>query len=554
MSLESSRFLDSILVNDYIYSIMEWNNHTEINGFDFSSDMGHVIANMSENNISLMLMKIDKTTSDIIDVKPILYEFSGSTNTGITNVKIDINYNKTKLNILINNICGNEDTVIIYGNSGLTNYYSGTTNTYNGTTYIEQEINYKVGYVQFSNSLYNVIMYIQNRPKPNTTLNIGDYVTLKNIGIFDGYHQIKDIWFDSNGNVGAIYLSISQSKYKIYDENGTLITYYQWRNIGEIIIDDKKIDKYSYNVTNYESSDTIEITSIIDSIDKTEILGRYKDYNGLSATTDYSCFISGTTTKYIKQTPSSSSNKTGPIISELVKDEFENYYTFGQGSNFNGITDIQVGVFSPINPPIIKTNNNLAIISKFNKEGVVIWNNTITLSPDSIFDNPKILYSETELYLSFNFSGDVIISGKTYSTGSNQIINSVGFKINSNTGEIIKSKFLSSNIFNSIRDMKIYNEYIYFLGNMKGESHFDLITKFSKGDSGYIMKSRKKDGIIINIIDFYSDDTLNLKSLNLDDDNIFISGSYKGNIYINNEIKYSNDEEYFITNIKKNDL
>jgi len=549
----NSKILDSVVVDKYLYSVISWDNTININGNIFQSDMGHSIANISSNNKSLMLLKIEKETSNILDIKPILYEFSGSTNTGITDVEIGVNYNETKLNIIINNICNNEDTSLIYGNSGLTDYYSGLTNTYNGTSHIEQFISYKANYVQFTNnSSYNVEIYLQNNPSANTFI-INEYITISNMDFFDGNHQIKNIDYDLNGDIVSLSFSIPQSKYNIYDEYGEIIKYYNWKDKAEIILDNQTFERFGYNVINYESTDTINITSMVDIEDNKIILGRYKNYVGLDVEQDYANFISGLTTKYIKQTHSSTSTETGPIISEIIYDEEDNIYTFGLGTNFNGITDIQVGDFSPLNQPIVKTSDGVAIISKSTSEGDILWNTTITLSPGSIFDNPKIVYVDLEIYVTFNFSGSVVIGDKTYSTQP-QIINSVGFKIETKTGTILRSKFLSSNSYNSIRDVRLDDKYIYFLGIMRGESKFDLITKFANSSSGYILKARKKDGVIINIIDFYSDDILDLKSLNIDDENIYISGSYKGNIYINGKIKYSDTLEYFITNIKKNDL
>ena len=550
MSLISSQIKDTILVDDYIYSIIKWNNNITINGQIYSDSIGHSIANISDRNMSFMLLKIDKETSDIIDLKPILYEFSATTY-DVSTIKIKTNDRKTKLNILINYLGDNEDTSLIVSNSGMSEYYSAITNTYNGTTLIEQQIRFKIDSVQFRNTTsQNVVIYINSydRPIENTIFHIGDYITLKNSLKFNGDHQIENIWIDTNSNIGAIYLTIPQTNYQIIDDDGNYINY-QWFD-SEIVLSEQSFYDLRTTILNYETTDTIEITDIIvNNNDDDFLLGRYRNFLG-----DYSCFLSGTTTNYIVQTHSSTSTETGPIISTMINDEFNNIYTFGQGTNFNGGTDIQVGIFSPINQTITKSSENLAIVSKFDPEGLVLWNTVIELSADSKFDRPKIIYSDSTIYMSFNFSGSVIISSETYSTGSNQIINSVGLKIDTNTGEILKSKFLSSTKYNSIRDIKVDDDYIYFIGKMEGENHFDLVTKFTNGETGYIMKTRKIDGIVVNVIDFYSDETIETNTIDIDDENIFISGSWSGNIYINNVIKYSADEEYFITNIKKNDL
>ena len=553
-NIDISRVLDSIIVNDYIYSIVQWNNRAEYNEVIYYSDTG--------TTIPLSLLKVDKDDFSIIDFKHILYEFSATTYdiSNIKNVKMRTNKTQTKINILINTFCDNDDTTVFVSNPDKSEYYSGITNTYNGTTLIEQEIRYLVGYVQFRNiETHNVVIHLSNRPPSGTCFNIGEFITLKDMDIFNGRHEIKSIWIDGDGNVGALYLTLPQTKYPTHDESNNTITYRNWEQKAEIILDDQHFDKLRLRVTNYESTDTIEITDIDDNSisfeENNTILARYKNFIGLDTNTDYVdvLFTSGLSYKYITQVHSSTSTETGPIISELISDEFNNLYTFGLGTNFDGVTEIQVGDFSPINPPIIKASDRLAIISKFDENKNTIWTNSFTLSPGSIFDNPILVYSDNEIYMTFNFSGTVIISDETYTTPLN-IINSIGFKVNVETGEIMRTKFLSSNIYNSVKDICIDEDYIYMVGEFKGESHFDLNTIFSNGAGGYLMKARKLDGLIINVIDFYTDDELNISGVNIDNENIYISGSWSGNIYINDIIRTSQFEDFFITNIKKNDI
>jgi hypothetical protein len=47
---------------------------------------------------------------------------------------------------------------------------------------------------------------------------------------------------------------------------------------------------------------------------------------------------------------------------------------------------------------------------------------------------------------------------------------------------------------------------------------------------------------------------LKLNSITNDTQNIFISGAWCGNIYINGKIKNSQVSDFFITNIKKNEI
>ena len=569
-SVSSSTLMDSILVEDYLYSVIKWDNIIKINNNKYYSNNGNQIANISNNNISFLLLKIEKSTFNITSVKQLLYEFSGNTY-DIPKIKIKTDKNKTKINILVNTFFNNEDVSVIYANSGLTrtstytgDYYSGITHTYNGTTLIEQDIRYLVNYVQFENLVNNnFLVHISKREKLDTIFIINEYITLKNMEEFDGRYKINDIYFDISGNC-ILYLTLPSipTKYPVYDSLGNLNNYYEWENIGEIVLDDQTIDKLPYEVTLFESLDTINITDIIeDESHSKTILCRYKDVDFLQVYSDYANVLLKYNTfndlqyqsnaVYITELSSSTSANYGPIISELVEDENNNLYSFGLATNFDDLTEIQVGDFSPFNPPIIKTDDVILVITKFTPNRNTIWNKTINLTPGSIFSNPKLLYSDNYLYLSFSFIGSLTILEETYISNT---LNSIFIKIDIENSDIKYSKFLSSTKLNNITDFVCDDDYIYIIGKIKGESKFDNLYLFENGDSGYYLKMRKSDGLILNVYDFYSDDKLITKSILQDEKNIYISGSWRGNIYINDIIRYSYDEEFFITNIKKNDI
>jgi len=246
---------------------------------------------------------------------------------------------------------------------------------------------------------------------------------------------------------------------------------------------------------------------------------------------------------------------TGPIISELEIDDKNNLYLFGNLTNFDGYVEIGIGDFSSINHDIIKPNHEKYFtISKFNSDGITLWNKIFKGSDNSLFLNPIIKYYDKFIYFSFDFSENIEIEDITYTTESDQIINSIFGKMNRDTGNIEYIKLLKSNNNNNISDFSIDEDYIYCIGEFKGEAIFDNYVLFSNGESGYILKIRKSDGIILNKKDIYSDDKLVLKNIVNDSKTISISGSWSGNIYVERFIKNSDNEEFFITNIKKKDI
>lgn len=325
-----------------------------------------------------------------------------------------------------------------------------------------------------------------------------------------------------------------------------------------------------FDIIQYSANTTISFFDIeYDSLGNKYMLGRYYkesidivvDGQVLDDESDYVSILTKTDTngdmiwnKKIMHTQVGS-NATGPIISDLEIDEKDNLYLFGDMTNFVGWCKVGVGDFSPINPDILQeANENNFVLSKFNKDGVTLWNTTITGDADTLFLQPTLRYDNKFLFITFNFTGTVIInSTTTYTTGSNQIINSIGCKVDVKTGEILRSKHLKSSKHNCITDLTTDEDNVYIIGEFKGEGIFDEYDLFSNGESGYVMKM-KKTGIIVNVFEIYADEKLVLNKINLDSENIYISGSWSGTLYINGKIKNTDHEEFFITNIKKNDI
>ena len=359
--------------------------------------------------------------------------------------------------------------------------------------------------------------------------------------------------YDNNNKLEII--SLDYNIYNIYNGNRNVTDLYKYDQEQDIL-----------TLTGYTSDDTITFTDILYSNNIKYMLGRYHsgttqiivDGVQLATEPDFVSILTKTDTnmiwdKKIKHTSSQDATK-GPVISSMIMDDDNNFYLFGNLTNRIGATDIlNIDTHELINPIIHKLNNeNITIITKTDNDGNVLLRKLI--KGDSLFLNHKITYVNNQIILSFNFSGNIIIDNKTFSTTSNQIINSIIAKMDID-GNFIWIKQLKSEKYITNIDFTVDNDYVYCLGKFKGEAKFDDINLFYSGlESGYIMKMRLYDGLILNINNIYSDDMLKLNSITNDTQNIFISGAWCGNIYINGKIKNSSLSDFFITNIKKNEI
>jgi len=382
----------------------------------------------------------------------------------------------------------------------------------------------KIDYVKLIKNDSNInilITHFDNRDEKNITLQSSTYTTTNN-------NHGSDLLFYNTSSL--TFTSVIQ-----YSAN-TSISFFN--NVY-----DSNHNKYMLGRYYHESPDLINVDNVELDIEL--------NYTSILTKSD-----SGNTMLWNKKIRhlTNPNATTGPIITQLEIDDNDNLYLFGNLTNYDGYVEIGVGDETPINKDIIKPNNeNYSLISKINSDGITLWNKVFKASDNSLFLNPKIKYYDKFIYFSFNFSETIKIEDTTYSTESDQIINSICGKMN-NDGEIEYVKFLESNRNNNIVDFTVDEDYIYYLGEFKGEAFFDDYDLFSSGESGYIIKIRKIDGIIINIIEIYSDESLNLETIINDSETITISGSWSGNIYVDKFIKNTNHEEFFITNIKKKDI
>jgi len=351
-------------------------------------------------------------------------------------------------------------------------------------------------------------------------------------------HSISELMQDNNNGSDLIVFDLSANTMDMIQYTGnTTISFFNQ-------VYDTDNNKYMLGRYYQETGDEIEVDS--------NILDTELNYVSLLTKSD-----SGGTMLWNRKIRhlTNPNATTGPLITELEIDEKDNLYLFGLSTNFNNYVEIEIGNETPINPIINKTSGEKwSIISKLNKDGLTLWN-TIFKSPSTaIFTKPLIEYKDKFMFIVFNFSESITIGNETYTTISNQIINTVGCKVDYETGEVIHSKILKSTKYNSVSDITVDDDYIYFLGEFRGEANFDDVNIFSNGESGYILKIRSSDSVIINLMEIYSDDLLTLTSIENDSENIIVSGSWNGNIYINGFIRNTDNEEFFITNIKKNDL
>jgi len=477
--------------------------------------------------------------------------------------------------------------------SEITNWFlSGT--TFTGASYYDEYSNVWDTII-INDSIYSIIEWCDKILMSGTTYYTGDYSTLdiennKSFMLLESKAgELNKIipfyyeWFDSDRRIDNIKLRSD------LDNNiNLMITHFDNRddknltfptisatteesnNGSDLIFFD--LSANTIDIIQYSANTTISFTDIIsDSNNYKYMLGRYYqetpdpinvDGTELDYELNYASIITKTDlsgdmvwNKKIRHLTNPNAT-TGPIITKLEIDEKDNLYVFGCVSNFDGYVEVGVSDFTTINPNILKANNeNWSMVSKLNSDGVSLWNTIFKGSDESLFLNHTLRYDDKFIYYTFNFSEIVDINSSiTYTTNSSQIINTTCGKIDIETGEVTCSKFLSSTKHNCVSDFIIDDEYIYMLGEFKGEANFDDYTLFSNGESGYVMKMRKSDGVILNIVEIYSDEKLVLKSINSDSENIYVAGSWSGNIYVAGKIRQSDNEEFFITNIKKNDI
>ena len=473
------------------------------------------------------------------------------------------------------------DTWFISGNT--TNYSNLLDeNSYIWDTIVKDDTIYALiewfDVIEINGIIYNTTGGTDTQQDNNRSLMLLEIVN----GEIINNNQIYYEWIVSEHRIDNIQMRFDENKLSI------LITHFDNRNEKKVIIKPINILKTTdsnnngsdllvydtsastWNVTQYSADTSITLTDIVyDDKHNKYMLGRYYvetvDINVdgiiLDNENDYSTILtktnSGGTVEWSRTILQLNGNAiTGPIVSELEIDDKDNLYLFGLITNYDGYTDIQVGDFSPINNVISKSNHeNWLLLSKFNSDGTTLWNTLFKGSDNSLLLDTKIKYDEDSIYFSFNFSESVELnSAVTYTTKNAQTINSVIGKVDRLTGELLFSKRLKSTINNILNDFTLDENYIYSICEFKGEAMLDNYNIFSNGENGYILKIRKSDGVFINLREVFCDGKLVLDKINNDVENIIVFGSWSGNIYIDSNIKYSENEDFFITNIKKNDI
>ena len=366
-----------------------------------------------------------------------------------------------------------------------------------------------------------------------------------------------------------------------YDDNYNLNIICTEYSINETLNNNNNItDLYIYNEKNntlnlktYTSNDTITLTDILYIDNNKYMLGRYHQTSSLiNIDGQYLDIESGFTSilcksdinsnllwyRKIKHT-SESDITTGPIIYNMINDQHSYIYTFGLLTNKKESTDVTNLEINEISNPIINktANEKILIITKLTDKDV-IWRKLIKGTNNSLFLKYRIKHNienkKDFIIISFNFSDNINIDNNVYNTKSKDFINSIIAKIDTN-GNFIWIKHIKSKRYTSIIDYTIDDDYIYCLGEFKENIKLDNNYIFHNNlENGYIIKIRKYDGLILNIINIESDKKLILNSITNDNKNIYVSGTWSGNIYFNGKIKNSINNDFFITNIKKNEI
>lgn len=200
-------------------------------------------------------------------------------------------------------------------------------------------------------------------------------------------------------------------------------------------------------------------------------------------------------------------------------------------------------------------NTYLSLITKINSTtGEMIWSKPIYSNEKQ--EIIKIRYSNDNVYILLNSKNEnFTIDNVEYSANPSLI------KLDKNGNVIWTKKIIKKNnitISDIVTDFVIYKnndiEYIYLTGNYKGNIYVDDFQISSSKNSSFIAKINTTDGKIINVVNKISTDELYINSIILKQDNIFINGYFKGYVYLGgnglNNLKYSDKYEMFIEEIK----
>ena len=116
------------------------------------------------------------------------------------------------------------------GNSGGDSGGSGGSSSGNSSNSSNNKP-YKMGYVAFraiNTEGKNFVPHLAAPRPPKGTIKMGNSVKVKGTGKYDGIYEVNDVWIDSNGKLGALYLYNKN----VIENNPTVRT---WEDKAEIV-------------------------------------------------------------------------------------------------------------------------------------------------------------------------------------------------------------------------------------------------------------------------------------------------------------------------------
>lgn len=252
------------------------------------------------------------------------------------------------------------------------------------------------------------------------------------------------------------------------------------------------------------------------------------------------------------------------LVKDLTPDTLNNPNTYV-------ISDIGAGTitFTPtwINPVV--SDYNSVLIHKLDNEGRTKWASLVS-TPDGAVNGTKIIVSDA-VYVAGSFSGKLSAingTGDAFGAISPNNTNIFLLKLDLN-GNFLPFNLAgpeanvypiltigSIGVTDTVMDLKLGGDYLYLLGQFDGTTQVGSFTLVSNGNTqSYVAKIDKNTGAILSVKSLMASDTLLALTLDLDAENIYVSGTIKGQVIMagnNYNILSNPDTAFFVWNLKNN--
>lgn len=444
-------------------------------------------------------------------------------------------------------------------------YTDGTANI--STDVNNYSINYTGSVIDSSGNSYHSVYFKTSNYKPRN-----------NWVYFSGQTRLNGNLSNSFqvGNYGVNYTNYySGMLVKSNYNNLTAITSYT--SAANIMFNNIKIDKND-NIYIFGSA-TRSFTFLSNLILPTS-------YNG-TGSINFKPFIVKTDSKYqyISHNYMGSSASTNFIATDLCVDSYNNCYLLSSVER----AMVQYGINGADILPDDISSEDTTLINKLSYNNKFMWSKTI--STTSTLFSQRILEYDGYLYIAGQFTGTI----KTTNTGSvltgnpNEIFTATAtsksdifiLKVDAIKGIVtpFENTIISDNteigFYEAVRtvtysiltfgdlntdefaDMKINNGYIYLLGRYINNTKIGSYILNNANMQSYIAKIDLNSGKVLNIINIYSDsDYAKASSIEIDNDNIYVSGTFKGKIklgkitHLSNTYNNSYIDTFFVFNLK----